>query len=203
MKVKILTSFPKKTIHVDDVFFSSDLHLYHQAVIDFGREFKDIPNMNYEIVTEINRLVGKNCLLVLMGDTMMGEKDYGMLLDSLICENIIILYGNHCNMGKLLNTKSDKLLYVGHYLELVCQGQIFCCQHYPSFNWNYQDDGSIALHGHLHADENVVVKEMHKYKCMDVGIDNYHKMYGKYSVFSIEQVQELLKDKLVIGRHGE
>ena len=69
------------------------------------------------------------------------------------------------------------------------------------FNRNYHDDRAFHLHGHLHADESSVVKEIHKYKSMDVGIDNYYKLFGEYSLFSFEKVCELLKDKLIIGRH--
>lgn len=204
MKVKILTSFPKQTINVDNVFISSDLHLRHQSVINFGRDFSDLDQMNNYIIGEINRKVGKNSLLILLGDTIMVDKDYNWFLSEIVCENVIMLYGNHCNRGRLLDAfiESDKLLYAGDYLELNIEGQIVCCQHYPSFNWNYQDQNSISVHGHLHADENDVVKEIHKYKSMDCGIDNYYKLFGEYSVFSFEQIKELLKDKLTIGRHG-
>lgn len=203
MKVKILTSFPKQTINVDKVYFSSDLHLNHQAVIDFGRNFETVEEMNDSIVNEINKVVRENDLLVLMGDTMMGDKNYTQFLDSLRCDNVIILLGNHCNTGKLGQAliHSKNLIHASRYLELNIEGQIICCSHFPMFNWNYQEEGSFHLHGHLHADENSVVKEIHKYKSMDVGIDNYHKLFGEYSLFSFEKVRELLKDKMIIGRH--
>jgi calcineurin-like phosphoesterase family protein len=205
MKVKILTSYPKQTLEINNIFFSSDLHLDHQAVIDFGRNFQNLEWMNKYITDEINAKVGKNDLLVLLGDTMMAEKQYARFLSDIVCENVIILFGNHCNIGKLKKVEKDcqfdKLLYIGYYLELNIEGQIICCSHYPMFNWNYQDDGSISLHGHLHADESDVVKEIHKYKSMDVGIDSYYNMFGEYSIFSFEQVKDILKDKLIIGRH--
>ena len=205
MKVKILSSFPKQTLNVDKVWFSSDLHLNHQAVIDYGREFDSVSHMNDSILNEINKVVRENDLLVLLGDTMMGEKVYVDFLNSLVCKNIILLYGNHCNIGKIQtvfnSSIGEKLKYVGYYLELNIEKQIICCSHFPMFNWNYQDDGAFHLHGHLHADESSVVKEIHKYKSMDVGIDNYYKLFGEYSLFSFEKVCELLKDKLIIGRH--
>ena len=203
MKVKILSSFPKQTYNFDNVFFSSDLHIGHQAVIDFGRKFQNLEWMNKFIVDEINIKVGKKDLLVLLGDSMMGEKDYVSFLNGLNCDNVIMLFGNHCNRGKLYSAlhECDRLLYVGDYLELNIDKQIICCSHFPQFNWNFQDDNAISLHGHLHADENPVVKEIHKYKSMDCGIDNYYKLFGEYSIFSFEQVKELLKDKLIIGRH--
>lgn len=201
MKVKILTSFPKQTLNTDKVWFSSDFHLNHKAVIDFGRKFDSVEHMNDHIIVETNKIVRKNDLLVLCGDTMMGEKDYEEFLDSLICENIIMIYGNHCSLSKMLNVKSDKLVYQGQYLELNIEGQIICCSHFPHFCWNYQDDGSFFLHGHNHGDEPHLVKEIHKYRSMDVGIDSYYNMFGEYSIFSFEQIKEILKDKLIIGRH--
>lgn len=203
MKTKILSSFPKQTYEFPNVFFSSDLHLGHEAVIKFGRKFSTLPMMNYHIINEINRLVKKDDLLVLLGDTMMGEKDYVSFLNVLNCDNVILLVGNHCNRGKLQSTlmECDKLIYVSDYLELKIEKQIICCSHFPMFNWNYQDDGSFHLHGHLHADENPIIKQIHQYKSMDVGIDNYYKIFEEYSLFSFEQIHQLLKDKLIIGRH--
>jgi calcineurin-like phosphoesterase family protein len=201
MKVKILTSFPKISMQFDNVYFSSDLHIDHQAVINFGRNFVNLEWMNQYIINEINGKVGVNDLLVLLGDTIMQEKNYFDFLKKLNCKKVIMLYGNHCNIGKISQVHSEKLLYHGYYLELLIEGQIICCQHYPSFNWNYQDEGSWGLHGHLHSDENHTVKEIHKYKSLDVGIDNYYKMFGEYSLFSFEQIKELLKDKLIISRH--
>jgi calcineurin-like phosphoesterase family protein len=203
MKVKILNTFPKQTYTFDNVYFSSDLHEGHQAVIDFGRKFTNLMEMNIHIVDEINKKVGKDSLLVLLGDSMMGEKDYLSFLKRLNCDNVIMLFGNHCNRGKLYSTLSecDKLLYVGDYLELSVDRQYICCSHFPQFNWNWQDEGSFHLHGHLHADETAIVKEIHKYKSMDVGIDNYYKIFGEYSLFAFEKVKEILKNKLIIGRH--
>jgi calcineurin-like phosphoesterase family protein len=203
MKVKILSSFPKQTYNFNQVFFSSDLHIGHEAVIKFGRKFESLPMMNHHILTEINKLVKEDDLLVLLGDTMMGEKDYITFLSLLKCNNVILLVGNHCNRGKLQSAllECDKIIYLGDYLELNIEKQIVCCSHFPMFNWNYQDDGSFHLHGHLHADENPIVKQIHQYRSMDVGIDSYYKKFGEYSLFTFQQVRELLKDKLIIGRH--
>lgn len=206
MKVKILTSYPKQSFEVNNIYFSSDLHLGHQAIVDYGREFDDVETMNNHIITEINSKVGKDDLLVLLGDTMMGEKNYAEFLDSINCNNVIMLVGNHCNRGKLNKIVEDhqfpKLKYIGDYLELVVQGQIICCSHYPFFHWNYQIDGSFMLHGHLHGDSSEILDLIHQYKSMDVGIDSYYNLFGKYSVFSLEEVRALLYDRKVIDRHS-
>lgn len=200
MKIKI-HSFPKKTLNVNNVWFSSDLHLNHESVIKHGRKFNNVLEMNNYILNEINRIVEEDDLLVLLGDTMMIDKNYSYFLSSLQCKNVIMLYGNHCNPNRFEEIISQNLIYHGYYLELNIESQIICCSHYPMFNWNYQDDGSFSLHGHLHSDENEVIKEIHKYKSMDVGVDNYYKLFGKYSLFSLKQIVELLEDKLIIKRH--
>lgn len=43
--------------------------------------------------------------------------------------------------------------------------------HFPIAEWNACHWGSIHLHGHLHGIEKPMIKELHKYKCFDVGVD--------------------------------
>lgn len=201
MKVKINT-YPKHYLEIGNVFFTSDLHINHESVIKFGRKFSNVEEMNHTIYNNINKKVGKNDLLVLLGDTMMIDKDYDKFLSLIICENVIILYGNHCNPNKLNSIISDKLKYQGYYLELFINNQIICCSHYPMFHWNYQSDGSFMLHGHTHGDEpSNILKEIHKYKSLDVGIDNYYNIFGTYDVFSLKEIQELLNSNLIVNRH--
>ncbi len=202
MKVKILTSYPKSTLEVGEVYFSSDLHLNHEAVIKYGRRFGNVVEMNTFIISDINSKVRRDDLLVLLGDTMMVNKDYESFLSSIICENVIILVGNHCSLSKLLALQNNpKVKYVGYYLELVISGQIVCCSHYPMFHWNYQDEGSFMLHGHLHGDKSNILRLMHEYKSMDVGVDSYYNLFGKYGIFSFSIIKDLLNGRKIIGRH--
>jgi calcineurin-like phosphoesterase family protein len=204
MKVKII-SHPKQTLEVNNVYFSSDLHLNHKAIIDFGRKFNNVEEMNNTIYANINNKVGKDDLLVLLGDTLMVDKDYNKFLSLINCENIIMLYGNHCNVRRFEEVNgypANKLLYHGYYLELSIDKQIICCSHYPMFHWNFQSDDSFELHGHCHGDEpSEILKEIHKYKCMDVGIDNYYNIFGTYDVFSFQDIENLLHNKLIAHRH--
>jgi hypothetical protein len=36
---------------------------------------------------------------------------------------------------------------------------------------------------------------------MDVGIDNYYNIFGTYDVFSFEDIENLLHNKLIAHRH--
>lgn len=171
-------------------------------MIKFGRKFSNVEEMNNTIYDNINNKVGKNDLLILLGDTMMIDKDYNKFLSLTNCENVIILYGNHCNPNKLNEVTSDKLKYLGYYLELFINNKIICCSHYPTFHWNFQSDGSFMLHGHTHGDEpSNILKEIHKHKSLDVGIDNYYNIFGTHNVFSLNEIQELLNSNLIVNRH--
>lgn len=197
MKVKL---FGKNLGQFENLWFSSDLHLNHEQVLKFGRDFSTVEEMNKYLIDCINQNCGKDDLLVLCGDTMMINKDYNSFVESVNCK-LIILYGNHCNRNRFAEVMSDRLLYHGDYCQLRIGTQIIVCSHYPLFHWDYQDDGSISLHGHNHGDESGLLKEIHKYKSMDVGVDAYYNIYGQYGIFSFEDILERTKDKLIIGRH--
>ena len=94
-RLKII-SHPKQTLEVNNVYIGSDLHINHETVLRFRKEFNNVEKMNNTIYTNINNKVGKDDLLVLLGDTMMIDKDYNKFLSLINCENVIMLYGNHC-----------------------------------------------------------------------------------------------------------
>ena len=134
----------------------------------------------------------------------MKEKNYTNFLNKLKCQNIILLAGNHCNRRNMYGSfiELDQLISVNDYIEIEIDNQLIVCSHYPMFNWNYQEKGSINLHGHLHGNTtNLIMQLIKLHKSLDVGIDNYFNIYGSYSLFSIEQINEILKDKTITNRH--
>jgi calcineurin-like phosphoesterase family protein len=159
--------------------------------------------MNDYITDEINRLCDDDSLLVLLGDTLMIDKNYNSFISKLQC-NLIMLYGNHCNRNRFNEVTgecSNRLLYHGDYCELAVDKQIFCCSHYPMMHWNYQDEGSISLHGHTHAFESDILGQIHKYKSLDVGIDSFYQKYGVYSIFSHSNIVAYLNSNKTADRH--
>lgn len=199
-KVKL---FNKYIGEFSDVCFSSDLHINHERVITFGRKFTDIETMNNYFIDEVNRLCDEDTLLVLLGDTLMIDKNYNSFISKLQCK-LIILYGNHCNRDRFNEVSGEcfnRLLYHGDYCELTVDKQIFCCSHYPLMHWNYQDKGSICLHGHTHAFESDILKQIHEYKSLDVGVDSFYQKYGVYSLFSHSNITSLLRNNKITDRH--
>ena len=164
MKVKI---FNKSIGEFNDIIVSSDLHLNHEMLLKY-RPFKSVEEMNESIISRINGMCGQQDLLLLLGDTMMGDKDYQGFFDRLICKNIIILHGNHTNRNRLNECET---LFTGDYVELLIDKKFVVCSHYPIIQWNGREKGSYHLFGHLHGDTPGIVKELVKERCMDVGLD--------------------------------
>lgn len=197
MKVRL---FNIRLKDYNNIYFSSDLHLNHENIIKFGRNFSNVEEMNNTIIDNINNLCKTGDLLILLGDTLMGNKDYNDFCSKINCD-LIILYGNHCNINKFKEIKQSNLLYHGHYLELQIDKQHIICSHYPMMHWNYQKDGSFMLHGHNHGYESYILKEIHKCKSMEVGIDCYYAEHKQWKPYSYEEIKEKLINNQILDRH--
>lgn len=207
MKVKIFD----KSYEFPDVYVTSDLHISHKNIAGEKvsnwksgyRTFDTLYEMDNCILRNLLD-VGSKDLLVLLGDTLMAGKDYEAFLEYIDCDNIVMLLGNHCRRDKLTKLTHRKLLFVGDYLEMSVDGQFIVCSHYPMVSWNHSGKGAYMLHGHLHADENKVVEHLHRdYKVMDVGIDNYYKLFGEYKPFRIREIKKILENKTLNEHHEE
>lgn len=188
-----------------DVWISSDIHWGHTNIClgeskwvdkDKCRNFENLTQMNITILEGINENVKETDLLVLLGDTLMGKKDYNAFFDSLICKNIVILHGNHTHRKNLNTTSHPSVKFVGDYVELIIGKQLVICSHYPMFHWNKQEEGSFMLRGHLHGDTSEIINQIEAISAtMDVGIDVAFKLFGKYRPFNFLEIEEILKTK--------
>lgn len=195
-----------------EVYFVSDTHYNHKNIC-LGvsswdeqsklkcRIFSSLEEMNETIIDSINKKVGENDILVLGGDVAFGgHQKIGEFFDSLNTTKIIWLQGNHDhNMHKYLD--HPKVFMYGTVLNLEIEGVKMVLSHHPQFHWLNQEDGTWNLHGHLHGDEDEVLKLIHQYRSFDIGIDNYYNIYSQYGVFDIDQLKDIMETKKVIGRH--
>ena len=119
MKVKL---FNKTLGNFNKVWFSSDLHLNHEAVLKFGRKFTDIQTMNHYIYEHINAKCEENDLLVLIGDTMMIDKNYNDFIE--IITN---------NYNDITHISYDHDLADEHYTKDMYSGEEKYNKYYDSF----------------------------------------------------------------------
>lgn len=77
-------------------WFLADTHFGHKKILDFEkayRPYKDIDEMNWQIVQNINALVKPSDVLYMLGDVAFSSQHD--ILDHIDADRIIIILGNH------------------------------------------------------------------------------------------------------------
>lgn len=186
----------------DNLFFTSDIHALHKNIC-YGtsvwadkeiscRKFNTPNQMTDYIIDNINKLVKPNDYLFDLGDLLFHYKDvdsYRRFLNRFNCNNISLLYGNHAHRENLAEACYDlsKIKYIGDYLEIEIGGKLVCLSHYPMESWNDRHQTSYMLHGHEHSRNKIIPRRL------DVGVDNYFKLFGDYKSFSWDEIKRILK----------
>ena len=169
------------------IYFTSDLHLGHRAIIRMAnRPFCDVEDMNKQLIDGINSFVKPNDTLYMLGDIAYRIKtDEANDLIKKINGKKIFLRGNH-------DKPYDESLFTAiyDYYELVYEGIRIDMMHYPLRSWHVMRHGAIQLHGHIHApkeynDENKR-RGLYQY---DVGVDA-----NNYLPVSIRDILDFFKD---------
>ena len=134
-------------------WFTSDLHLGHQAVIGFcDRPFRSVDEMNRRLIAEINARVGREDALYVVGDFAyrVGVEEQKELRARILCRNVFLVPGNHDK-----DWEADERQGVFNVLPQIFQmkvGERRCVLcHYPIEDWPGSGRGSIHLHGHIHS----------------------------------------------------
>ena len=150
-----------------NVFFTSDFHMYHENVLKFdNRPFNDVNEMHIAIEERWNDVVGPDDVVVYLGDLSFARGDDKSFVEGMMYNlngTIHYVLGNHDKISDI--KKISKFVSVQDYLEVnikhmqadeslngsyVKKNTLFCCMHYPIFEWNKKHNGSIHLHGHSH-----------------------------------------------------
>lgn len=151
------------------IYFTSDLHLGHRAVIDFqNRPFIDVEEMNETLIKNINSRVKQEDTLYILGDlTHKCRVDEANNLISKINGKKYLIKGNH-------DKQYDESLFEGIYdfLQVHFNGVHISLMHYPMMHWPRSHYGSLHLHGHMHngPEYNLEQRENGIYR-YDVGVD--------------------------------
>ena len=87
------------------------------------------------------------------------------------------------------------------YVNTVKEGGVtFFMSHYAHRVWDKSHHGRIHLYGHSHAS-----LEHEAYgKSMDVGVDAYYRLHGRYEPFSLTEILHIMKlrDVKIIDHHN-
>lgn len=178
----------------EEHFFVSDLHYDHNR--DFiwgavGRAYKDVTEMNHDIIHSWNSVVSYNDIVWNLGDSMFGDFDGTKIIklwDRLNFKVLYELWGNHqsgtktiyrelCHDKGLVNCEmypleleispTKKVIFLGHYAEIMVDDQRIVLSHYPIESWNGISKSAWHIHGHSHCN----LPNTKNVKRLDVGWD--------------------------------
>lgn len=136
------------------LWFSSDYHISHDNIIGFcGRPFKDVWEMQNEIIRRHNSVVAPDDIVYLVGDTFWDRSNWSTTKVTEFLKklngNIILLPGNHDD--KTLRKYMGVISFDRAMPEIKYEDEIFVAFHYPLMSWPRSYHGSICVHGHTHS----------------------------------------------------
>lgn len=139
-------------------FFTADQHYGHAKILGYcNRPFKNIVEMDNELIKRHNEVVGQNDVVVHIGD-------FAMTKNKEVADNYIHrLKGNHIFLRGSHDYWMDDT-YHEIWAKLINGIYVVCC-HYQMTNWPRSHYGSVQLYGHSHG------KSKSNGRQMDVGVD--------------------------------
>lgn len=167
------------------IYYTSDTHYFHKNIIKYSnRPFKDVDEMNREMVARWNSVVKKGDTVYHLGDFgFSNPKDNDSIAWQLNGSKFMML-GNH-----------DKKVPVGFHPIQQCHEiydsnrKIIMC-HYGMRVWNKSHHGSLHLYGHSHG------SLPGDSQSLDVGVDCWNYTPVALSGILIRMSQSDLRQKV-------
>jgi len=130
------------------IFIISDTHFHHKNIIKYAnRPFRTIEEMDEEMIKRWNNKIGKDDLVIHLGDFALGNKEEIINLKKRLNGNILLLRGNHDHKA----IREAGFLIIKGNLEI--DNIIF--SHNP-LKRNDVPKGFINVHGHVHDKESLI-----------------------------------------------
>ncbi len=167
------------------VFFTSDTHFGHEAVIrSCGRPFASAEKMDEGLIAYWNAYVAPGDTVYHLGDfCFRNEREAQWYLDRLHGE-VHLVEGNHDR--HTLRRHAQRFASVSQIREITIAGQKIVLCHYPMREWHGCYRGAWHLHGHVHGRLNHAPLG----HSIDVGVDS-----NEYRPWAFEEIAEVLKDR--------
>ena len=195
-----------------NIWFTSDTHYSHSNIAGPSvsrwergyRNFNSVWEMNQALVESINKYVKEDDVLYHLGDWSFGGiHNIKLFRDSIVCQNIHLILGNHDQHivdkeVKFHDTSFNPIQLfssVQSVLEVSHGKHRFFMSHYPHLSWHHVHKGVIMLHGHEHGSFNRLNQNTLR---MDVGVDSAQMILGEFRPFSVEEVIDLNSRKKII-----
>lgn len=177
---------------MENIYFTSDLHLSHDKVIEYENRPISIEEHDDWIIDRINSKVNKKDRLYILGDvSMCSRAKTDKLLDRINGQKFLI-YGNHDKNIKNSDrfVKIDKIHNFNYNIKPYDNLHIVL-SHYPIAAWERKHYGSYHLHGHSHGKFN----ELNGLS-FDVGVDcnNYYPLSLYEVMCKFKKIEKTIRD---------
>lgn len=159
------------------VFVTADTHFGHVNILRYTqRPFKNIEEMDGELISRWNNRVGKDDTVYFLGDFAFASAERIIEILGKLNGNLHFIAGNHDNTKQFISAMEKEathgwptkfIKFENSIAEIKHDGQLFILCHYPMESWNRSFHGSIHLHGHSHGSSRAVERRF------DVGVDVY------------------------------
>jgi calcineurin-like phosphoesterase family protein len=130
-------------------FYISDLHIDHANVLGFdNRPFKDVEEMNNELIRRWNDMVSDGDLVYILGDMFWCSPKKAMPIMEQLNGQKILVKGNH---DRWHDSRFDKMFAkIDEYIETEDNGRKIVLCHYPIPCFKNHFYGWTHLYGHVH-----------------------------------------------------
>lgn len=179
--------------NTENRWFTSDLHLGHEGIIEFcERPYKNTADMDDALITHINAVVSEHDQVYHLGDfTMEANYDIVRKYFEALKGRWHFYVGNHddeAHLNRLALDYPGRVLSVRrlHRIKVKDQGIVMC--HYPLATWDKIYHGTWHLFGHLHGNY-----EHPSMAAMDVGIDT-----NNMELYSFKDIAMILTRTFVV-----
>lgn len=216
----------------EKVYFTADTHFFDQRVLRFRPRYKDVDEMNEELIRRWNETVPPDGVVFHLGDLMVGSSELVTDLVNQLNGTILLIKGNHDDQSvyRSYQIKSKtKLILLGKERVIVLNGHKIIMNHYPFLCYAGQYSGVWQLFGHVHSGQEVDGYDLPRLANLlpnqyDVGIDNnddrpisflrledimarrdpvYYMKVRRATVSDIDEIQQIAADALTEMREHE
>jgi calcineurin-like phosphoesterase family protein len=180
------------------IYFTSDPHYNHENIVgpkiskwkSGYRDFDSIPEMNKKLV-ESYKVAKPGDTIFCLGDWAFGREDsiseFAYQIDPDV--DLMLIYGNHDKKIKRSKHLQSLFNFCGPVWEGMLEGHQFYLHHYAGRTWENSHRGCIHLYGHNHG----TIPDYGK--SMDVGWDTCNYGHEKYTLYTIDEILSIMKNR--------
>ena len=180
----------------DRIWFTADSHIGHRNIIKYcKRPFSDVEEMNETLISNWNKVVGKDDFVFHLGDfSVGGAAEWTSLLDSLN-GRIFLVLGNH-DMNNVDQGFMRRFEDVSMQMLISIGKQRVYLNHYPFLCYGGAYRGTWQLFGHVHTNISMLGLDSPRLRMLfprqyDVGVDN-----NSYTPISFDEVEIKIQEQI-------